>query len=54
MRDADLAGAFQKELNALVVIERAEGGSSDGESIEIWRRLDLQRCELGWHGQDVR
>ena len=53
MRDTDLVGTFEKEIDPLVAAERVEGSAGDGDSIEIRRRLDSQRRELCGHGQNV-
>ena len=49
----ELAGLFEKELEALRGVERAKGGAGNGESVEIRSRLDPQRGELSWHGQNI-
>jgi hypothetical protein len=51
--EVDLAGLFEKELEALRGVERAKGGAGNGESVEIRSRLDPQRGELSWHGQNI-
>jgi len=42
-----------KKRNALIAVDRAERSSGDSNPIEIRRRLDAQRGELGWHRQNV-
>jgi hypothetical protein len=53
MRDTDLMGTFEKEIDKLVAVECVEGGAGDSHSIEIRRRRDSQRCELCGHRQNV-
>jgi hypothetical protein len=53
MRDTDLVGTFEKEIDALVAAQRVEGGAGDSNSIEIRHRFDAQRRELCGYGQNV-
>jgi hypothetical protein len=46
MRDTDLIGTFEKEIDKLVAVECVEGGAGDSHSIEIRRRRYSQRREL--------
>jgi hypothetical protein len=53
MRDTNLMGTFEKEIDKLVAVECVEGCAGDSHSIEIRRRRDSQRCELCGHRQNV-
>jgi len=40
IREADLTRTFKEKVEALSVVKRVKGGSSNGNSIKIWQRLD--------------
>jgi hypothetical protein len=52
MREEHLTRTFDEKLEALGVVKRVKGGSSNGNSIKR-QRLDSERGELDWHGQKI-
>jgi len=52
MREEHLTRTFEEKVEALSVVKRVKGGSSNGNFIKR-QRLDPERGELDWHGQNI-